>query len=107
MSNNSKQMPLEVVHPVGEVTVKPARLAAPLDSLDGKTICEAYNGMFRGDKTFPKIREMLKRRYPKINIVPYSELPPLDIVRIEDELKRIPGILRQKRCDALIAGNGG
>jgi hypothetical protein len=97
----------DVVRPTGEVTVKPARLAAPLDSLDGKTICEAYNNMFQGDKAFPRIREILQRRFPNLKIVPYSELPPLDIVRIEDELRRIPEVLRQKRCDALIAGNGG
>jgi hypothetical protein len=107
MSNSSERMTHKVVRPVGEITVKPGRLAARLDSLDGKTICEAYNGMFQGDKTFPKIREVLKRRYPKINIIPYPELPPLDIVRIEDELKRLPDILRHKRCDGLITGNGG
>jgi hypothetical protein len=107
MDTNAERMTYEVVRPTGEVTVKPARLAAPLDSLDGKTICEAYNNMFQGDKTFPRIREILKRRFPNLKIVPYSEFPPLDIVRIEDELRRIPDVLRQKQCDALIAGNGG
>ena len=63
--------------------------------------------MFQGDKTFPRIREILKRRFPNLQIVPYSELPPLDIVRIEEELRRMPDVLRQKRCDALITGNGG
>ena len=107
MAGNAARMTYEVLRPTGEVTVKPARLAEPLDSLDGKTVCEAYNNMFQGDKTFPRIREILKRRFPSLQIVPYPELPPLDIVRIEDELRRIPDVLRQKRCDALITGNGG
>lgn len=104
---DTEQMTYEVVRPVGEVTVEPQLPARRLDTLDGKTVCEFYNGIFRGERTFPGIREALKKRYPNIKIIPYTELPTLDIVRIEDELKNLPEVLRRNKCDAVITGNGG
>ena len=50
----------DVVSPVGEETVKPKSVAAPLDSLEGKTICEVWNGVYKGNETFPALRELLK-----------------------------------------------
>jgi len=107
MKGGGEQMTYEVVRPVGEVTVKAQHPAARPDTLDGKTICEAYNSIFRGDITFPKIRDLLKKRYPEVNIIPYTEMPTLDVVRIDEQLKALPDVLSQKRCDALITGNGG
>jgi hypothetical protein len=98
----------EIVRPVGKVTVKATPPAPRLDTLNGKTICEVYNDMFRGDRTFPKIRELLKKRYQDVNIIPYSEFPSLEVAGIiEDKLKDLSTGLAQKNCDVLIAGNGG
>ena len=108
MKSYAAQVRHKVVRPTGEVTVKASHLAPRPDTLNGKTICELNDGVFRGEMTFPRIRELLKKRYPEINIVPYTEFPPLDVVRkIEEVLQVLPELLRQKNCDALIAGNAG
>lgn len=107
MKSDAGKVTYEVLRPVGEVTRTAVKSAPRLDTLDGKTICEAWNGLFRGEKTFPRIRELLKKRYPNAKFVPYNELPSLNVVTVEEGLKALPDVLRQKGCDALIAGNGG
>ena len=97
----------DILSPVGETTVDAGHVAARLNTLNGKTICEVWNGLFSGEKTFPKIRALLKKRYPDINIIPYTELPIVDIVRTEKALESLHEALLQKGCDAIIAGNGG
>ena len=73
MSNSSKQMPLEVVRPVGEATVKPARLAAPLDSLDGKTIYIVDVMYPLTHQLFEEIQKVFSEKYPKTNWVVKSK----------------------------------
>jgi len=107
MKSRAEQVMYEVVHPLGEETAEAGHLAPRLDTLNGKTICEAWNGLFRGERTFPKIRELLEKRYTGIKTIPYTELPSLGVVGIEEALKVLPDVLREKGCDALIAGNGG
>ncbi len=108
MKSPAEQSIYEIVRPTGKVTVKATTPAPRVDTLNGKTICEVYNDMFRGDRTFPKIRELLKKQYQNVNIVPYSEFPSLEVAGIiEDKLKDLSAKLKQKQCDVLIAGNGG
>lgn len=97
----------EVVSPLGEATQEVRQLAPRLDTLEGKTICEVYDGGFRGDRTFPLIRELLKKRYPTIKFIPYTEIPESSVHTIENVVKKLPDIFRQKGCDAVISGNAG
>ncbi|MBI1991424.1 MAG: hypothetical protein HYS65_17270 [Betaproteobacteria bacterium] len=58
---------LNVVSPIGEkVSDKAASLAPRLDTLDGKTVCEIWNGGFKADVMFPIIEQMLRERYPTV-----------------------------------------
>ncbi len=107
MRGYAEQGMYEVVSPLGESTQEVRQLAPRLDTLEGKTICEVYNGGFRGDKTFPKIRELLKKRYPAIKFIPYTEIPESSMYAIDDVLKVLPDVFRQKGCDAVISGNAG
>ena len=107
MKSNAEQAMYEVIRPTGEVTMEAGHLARRLDTLNGKTICEAWNTMFRGERTFPRIRELLKKRYTDVKFIPYTELPSIWIHWIEEALRDLPDALRQKGCDALITGNAG
>ena len=51
---------LEVVSPVGLEVVRRSGSAPRLKNLDGKTIGEVWNGVFRGEFTFPIIRKLLQ-----------------------------------------------
>ena len=103
---------IEVVSPLGRTGIEPISPAERLDTLDGKTIGEVWNGGFTGEVSFPIIRQMLKERYPGVKIVPYSEFPLSTIAafwpeRKEDTLKAVREVLLKTGCDAVITGNGG
>ena len=102
---------MEKVHsPLGGETLRQQSLAPRLDSLEGKTIGESWNGDFKGDLTFPIIRKLLKERYPGIRIVPYNDLPYLygaDHPAQQKELAtQIAARAMELGCDAVISGNG-
>lgn len=101
---------LEVVSPIGSEAVKSTGIAPRLSDLNGKTVGEVWNGVFKGDVTFPLIRRLLKQKYPGVKIVPYTEfyhLPGSDVPEHQRELARqVVATARQKGCDALITGNG-
>lgn len=104
-------MEFSVASPVGQLapTVKRQRTAPRLSDLKGKTVCEVWNGMFRGDVLFPAIRELLKKRYPGVKIIPYDEFPTMphsfaEMAKIQESIKQA---VPQKGCDAVITGVGG
>ena len=104
---------LEVVSPVGETVAQPLTPLAPrLDTLEGKNVCEIWNAGFRGEVTFPIIEEMLRKRYPGVKMIPYTEFSLITLISMETAtkektLENVKAALVEKGCDALITGNGG
>lgn len=100
----------EVLSPLGEPTVAGVASAPRLSDWRGKTICEISNGLFRSDVSFPLIRELLRKRYPDIKVIPYSEFPIQDRRGTTEQLHRNTDVAAalaiQKGCDAVISGNG-
>lgn len=103
-------MPIEVVSPAGQPTVASRGAVARLPDLNGKRVAEIWNGVFKGDQTFPIVREALRARYPGIEIVPYTEFPHVsgdDRPNAQAAVGReLAALARDKRCDAVISGNG-
>jgi hypothetical protein len=101
---------LEVVSPAGFSAVKISGTSPRIDDLNGKTVCEVWNGVFKGDITFPIIRKRLQQKYPGVKIVPYTEfyhLPGSDVPAQQRELaQQMVAQALEKGCDALISGNG-
>ena len=98
-------MVYEVVRPVGVLAAEVKSIAPRLDTLNNKTVCEAWNQLFRGDEVFPKIRALLRQRYPDIRIIPYEELPGIPIgPKLEEVLDTFGDTVLEKHCDALITG---
>ena len=63
---------LEVFEPTGSFEVN--ELHAPrLADLNGKTICELGNAKWEDHRIFPVLRELLKKRFPDIKIIPYTD----------------------------------
>lgn len=104
---------LRVVSPLGEPLASSANTAtASLDTLNGKTVGEVWNGSFEGQVSFPIIRKLLKKRFPEVNIIPYTEFPLFPVTslspqRKEENLEALRIALAAKKCDAVITGNGG
>ncbi len=98
----------EVVSPVGMYVGATQPIAPRLPDLNGKTVGEVWNGMFRGDATFPILRQLLKKRYPDITFVPYTEFPTfLPAVNIDTAAANLKETLSRYGCDAIISGVGG
>ena len=101
---------LHIVSPAGLQALKTTATAPRLDDLNGKTLGEVWNGVFKGDMTFPIIRRLLPARYPGIRVVPYTDFhhqPGSDVPEQQREIERgIVAAARAKGCDALIMGNG-
>ena len=101
---------LEVVSPLGRDTVERAGAAPRLDTLQGKTVCEIWNGVFKGDVTFPIIRKLLLARYPGLEVIPYTQFPHApgsdNPARQRELAREIAALAREKGCDAVISGNG-
>ena len=101
----------EVITPLGSETIQGKGAAKRLDTLNGKTVCEMWNGDFKGDFTFPIYRELLKERFPDVRIIPFTEFPysslrgtPAHQRELDDQMV---ALAKEKGCDAVITGNGG
>ena len=93
-----------VLAPIGRTNSRQVPLAPPIADLSGKTIC-AMRHTFRADETFAMIEALLRDRYQNINFIPNSGMPDATASSAEQQAALI-GILREKGCDALLAGNG-
>lgn len=101
----------EIVSPLGEPVTKMIPMAPRLDTLEGKTIGQIWNGGFRGDESFPMIERMLREQYPTVKMVPYSEFPVVSIASLHPERKQetleaLRAAIQKAGCDAVITGNG-
>lgn len=93
---------IEVFDPTGAFEI--TRIHAPrLKDLHGKTIGEISNSIWETDRTFPLIREELLKRFPTAKIIPYNELVGTR-AQCED-LDYVARAVKEKGCDAVIAGN--
>jgi hypothetical protein len=108
---SAKDEVYEVVSPLGEPAVKMMTMAPRLDTLEGKTIGEIWNGGFRGDESFPIIEKMLRERYPTIKLISYTDFSLVTIASLHPEKKKktleaLRPQIQEKGCDAVITGNG-
>jgi hypothetical protein len=102
---------MKSVHgPLGGETLAQQSLARRLSDLNGKTIGESWNGDFKGDVTFPIIRQRLQERFPGVRIVPYDQFPYFygadDPARQKALAREIALRAQALGCDAVISGNG-
>jgi hypothetical protein len=96
----------EVVWPYGEKVGKISHLAKRLDTLNGKTVCEIWDYVFKGDKIFPILEKELAKQYPGIKFVNYSEFGSTHGGEEKRTIASLPSKLKENRCDAVISAVG-
>ncbi len=101
----SEEKKYKVLWPRGRKAIEIEPAATRPDTLDGKTICELWDGMFRGNEYFPMLREGLSKRYPRVKIVPWTEFPR-DGDHGFPDWKEHPNLLTQNGCDMVMVGTG-
>lgn len=101
-----KERVFEVIWPSGERVSKVARLAKRLDTLEGKTVCELWDNLFRGDKIFQILEEELSKQYPGIKFVNYNVFGSTHGGEEKKVITALPSMLKEKGCDAVISAVG-
>ena len=96
----------EVVWPLGKFVSDPVKPAPALADLDGKTICEMWDGVFRGDEMYAVLNEELRVRYPNIKIIGHDTMGYTHDANERDYVSNLPSLLRKHGCDAVISAVG-
>jgi hypothetical protein len=104
MTDTTGSEKYEVVWPRGNKTVGVAALAPRLRSLEGATIGELWDDLFRGDEIFPIIEEELRARYPGVRFVPYDAFGSTHGGAERQTMQELPAKLREHGVDAVISG---
>ena len=87
-----------------EVQLQP--LAKRLDTLEGKTIAQMWDYVFRGDEVYALLEEGLKQRYPNIRWVSYKEFGNTHGGDEREVVASIPRRMKELKVDAVISGMG-
>ena len=97
---------MEVVWPLGKIASKNQQLARRLETLEGKTICGLFDGVFHFDETGPLVKESLSRKYPSVKFVDWDKFGVFAGSKETILHNALLGKLKQYRCDAAISGRG-
>ena len=87
-----------------QAKVKP--LAKRLDTLEGKTVAQLWDFVFRGDEVYALLEEGLKARFPNVRWVSYKEFGS---THGGDERKVVASLaqrFKELKVDAMISGMG-
>lgn len=96
----------EAVWPRGKAISKIIPLAKRLDTLEGKTVCELWDYMFRGDEVFPMVEKLLSEKYPGIKFVNYKEFGRTHGADEGKVLAAFGENFKKFGCDAVISAVG-
>lgn len=87
-----------------QVGIKP--LARRLETLEGKTVAQLWDYVFRGDEVFPLLEEGLRQRFPGVKFVSWKEFGSTHGSEEREVLASLPRRLRELEVDAVISGMG-
>lgn len=96
----------DVLWPLGRKAVQPRAAAAGVADLSGKTVCELWDYIFRGEIIYPHIRARLRERFPGIRFIEYAEFGNIHGPRQREIVAGLAARLKALGCDAVISGIG-
>lgn len=96
----------EVVWPLGKFVTSPVPLAPGLSDLNGKTVCEIWDWVFRGDQMYSVLNEELRKSYPDIKIVDHETMGNSHALGEREYVANLSVLLRKHGCDAVISATG-
>ena len=96
----------DVVWPLGKLDTEPVPASQPVEGLHNKRIGELWDWLFKGNEMFSIIREKLNERYSGLEFVPYTEFGTTMGPNDRENIARLPEVLRERGCDAVISAVG-
>ncbi len=95
-----------VLSPLSRKNRGTAAGAPRLPDLNDKTVCEIWDGIFRGEVIYPLVREYIKARFPRVRFVDPAAFGNFYGARDHAILSALPEKLKKHEIDAAIVGIG-
>ena len=96
----------EALWPRSPRQTKIKSLAKRLDTLEGKTVAQLWDFVFRGDEVFAALEEGLKDRFPNIRWVSYKEFGSTHGSDEREVVASLAKKFKELEVDAMISGMG-
>ncbi|HSQ04861.1 MAG TPA: hypothetical protein VLN59_12540 [Burkholderiales bacterium] len=96
----------DVTWPLSRKGVNAVRAAPRIPDLNGKTIAELWDVLFRGETIYPQVREYIKARFPGVRFVGHEVFGNFHGPREYAIHATLADKLREYGCDAAIVGIG-
>ena len=94
----------EVLWPRSPRQMRERSLAPRVDSLEGKTIAQLWDYLFKGDEVFELLEQGIRARFPEVRFVSWREFGSTHGDEEKQALAALPERLRQLGVDAVISG---
>ena len=96
----------EAVWPRTPRQAKVKALAPRLETLEGKTVAQLWDYVFRGNEVFEVLEQGLKARYPGVRFVSWREFGNTHGHEEREVVAALPAKLKAMGVDAVISGMG-
>ncbi|MBI4195573.1 MAG: hypothetical protein HY526_10895 [Betaproteobacteria bacterium] len=94
----------EVFWPRAARQTRARPLAPRLASLEGKTVAQLWDFLFRGDRVFELLEEGLKARFPGVRFVSWREFGSTHGGEEKAALAALPQRFKELGVDAVVSG---
>jgi hypothetical protein len=96
----------EALWPRSPRQTKIKSLAKRLDTLEGKTVAQVWDFVFRGDEVFAALEEGLKDRFPNVRWISYKEFGSTHGSDEREVVASLAKRFKELKVDAMISGMG-
>lgn len=104
MAKQSNDGYFEAYWPRGARQQKTRALAPRLSTLEGKTVAQLWDYLFKGDEVFALLEEGLKKKYPGVKFVSWRDLGSTHGGDEKETLAALPQRFKELGVDAVISG---
>lgn len=105
-SKEGHEQQYEVVWPRSPRQQQLKPLARRLDTLNGKTVAQLWDYLFRGDEVFAHLEQGLKAQYPDIRFISWREFGSTHGADDREVVAALPGRFKALGVDAVISAMG-
>ena len=94
----------EALWPRAPKQMQQRALAPRLSTLEGKTVAQLWDYLFKGDQVFELLEEGLRKRFPGIRFVSWREFGSTHGGEEKAALAALPQRFRELGVDAVVSG---
>ena len=94
----------EAYWPRGARQQRTRALAPRLDTLEGKTVAQLWDQLFKGDVIFEILEESLRARFPGVKFVSWREFGSTHGGEEKEALAALPAKFKALGVDAVVSG---